>query len=130
VSAVTVDRRNFVTGMLIGLAASLLAVACGSVARPGRSAAASPSPQPAPTEITLIVRPGADPQVVASRVGGPDATVRQAYSGRLPRENRPVGTMMRTYLVTVPPDRAQDVLQRAGTDPDVQFVTVGAPGGA
>jgi hypothetical protein len=123
-------------GMAVGMAAVLVALACGSVVRPGqvaaqpsgspRRAGQSPfSPQPGTSVITFIVKPGTDPVAAGRRIGGPGATVTPAYPGREPRENLPMGTLMRTYVVTIPPDQAQQALQRAQADPAVQIAWFG-----
>jgi len=128
-------RRTFIQ-VLVGLAATLVAAACGSVARPGqaaqpRASGQSPfSPQPGTSVITFIVKPGADAQAVGRRIGGPGASAAPAYPDRGPRENQPMGTPMRTYVVSIQPDQARQALERAKADPDVQIAWFGTHLGA
>lgn len=128
-------------GVVLGAVAGLVAMACGSMAGPGQaasqsqppsrpSASASPfSPSANRSMITFVVRQGADPQTVGHRIGGLSATVRRAYP-RPPRENFPMNTVVRTFVVTVPQGQEQAALQGAGADPDVQLAWFGTYLGA
>ena len=112
-------------------------VACGPAEQPGQATnqparnagadtRAGPADQgPEPTVLTVVLRPGADPQAVGRRIVGAPAVVRQAGSGSSP-----------TYLVTVPAGHEDEALRRAQGDPDVQSASFnlkgppkGAPGG-
>jgi len=111
--------------------------ACGSAEQPGRAthqsqltagpdARAGPADQgPQPSVLTVVLRPGADPQAVGRRIVGASTVVSQAGSGS-----------SQTYLVTVPAGHEDEALRRAQGDPDVQSASFnlkgppkGAPGG-
>jgi hypothetical protein len=124
----TMNRRAFI-GLLFTSAAGLVAVACGSVRRPG-AASTPPQASARPTSaITFVARQGADATTVGQRIAGPGAAVRPAYPHRRPRENLPQIVMLRSFVVTVPPGQEQAALQRARADPDVQLAYVGQPRG-
>jgi hypothetical protein len=123
------NRRAFI-GLLFGMAATVIVGAYGSV----RRLVAGPTPTGGPqasasSQVTFVVRPGADPTLVGRRIAGPNATVSHAYPGRRPQENLPQGVILRSFVVNVPVGQAQEALQRARADPDVQLAYAGRPPG-
>lgn len=114
---------------LVGLAllASLASLggACGSVARPGDASVRPAGATPSATAVTasalvFVVKPGADPQAVGHRIAGPSVTVTTAYPNSRPRDNLPMGAVIRSFTIPVAPDQAQELLRRARADPGVQ----------
>jgi hypothetical protein len=118
-------------GLIALLSTSMVLVvlaACGSAGGQGRAAepagatpgAAGGSPGdgmgpvdrgPVPSMLTLVIKPGADPQAVARRVVGAPATAQPTGAS-----GQAAG---RTYLVAVPAGQETAALARAQTDPDV-----------
>ena len=133
-------KRRAIIGLMLGSLATVVVrgYACGPgqastqlsvVPSPSGSAVAQNSPPGGPAVISFVVRPGADPMIVGRRIAGPGASVSPGYPERRPRENLPMTVLLRTFIVTVPPDQEMAVLKQAQADPDVQSAYVGSPCG-
>ena len=117
-------KQGVLAGLMLLASLTPLGVACGSVSRP--SAASVPSgatpgaTAAAASTLVFVVRPGTDPQAVGHRIAGPSVTVASAYLGGRPRDNLPMGVVVRTFTVPIPPGQAQELLRLALADPGVE----------
>ncbi len=123
------QRVPFDLVLLASLA--LLGGACGAVAGTG-GVPARPSATPrvaaaTASALVFVVKPGVDPQAVGHRIAGPSVTVTTAYPGNRPRDNLPMGVAVRSYLVPVIPDQADELLRRARADPGVEQAYLADP---